>query len=313
MLSGKSIKEGIVGQGRLDAALSSDLPGISRERVKALILEGALSIQGQSIRLPSTKKYQGQKYILTIPEPRSDIAAPQDIPLNIMYEDEYLIIINKAAGLVVHPSAGHEDGTLVNALLHHCKGALSGIGGVERPGIVHRIDKDTSGLIVAAKDDETHQGLSKLFAAHDINRQYIAIVNGNPIDAKGRIETQIGRSPHHRKKMAVLESGKGKHAVTHYHVEKHYDGVASVRCTLETGRTHQVRVHMKHIGHPLIGDPIYTNRPKYNKIRPIHSNFDRQALHAAVLGFIHPITKEKLYFESNLPADMQELLIEYEI
>ena len=313
MRAEKSIKEGIIGSGRLDTALASILPDLSRERIKALILDGALSIDNQTILSASSKKYEGKSFTLHIPIPKADKAIAQDIPLNVVYEDDHLIIIDKPAGLVVHPSAGHHDGTLVNALLYHCNGTLSGIGGVERPGIVHRIDRDTSGLIVAAKSDAAHSGLSALFAAHDIDRQYLAIVSGRPKEAKATIATQIGRSPHHRKKMDVLESGKGKHAITHYKVEHYLHEAALVRCTLETGRTHQIRVHMKHIGHPLIGDQIYNVRQKRIKSRPIYSNFDRQALHAAVLGFIHPITEEKIYFESNLPADMQELLREIEV
>ncbi len=304
----KSIKEGIIGIGRLDQALSGALPDLSRERIKSLILNNALEIDGQIITSASSKKFAGKAFSLTIPEPRPDIAIAQDIALDIVFEDEHLIIVNKPAGLVVHPSAGHADGTLVNALLHHCKGALSGIGGIERPGIVHRIDRDTSGLIVAAKNDKTHIGLSALFAAHDINRQYLAIVTGHPKETKATIKTYIGRSPYDRKKMAVVE--KGKHAITHYHAEQYLHHAALVRCTLETGRTHQIRVHMKHIGHPLIGDKVYNVRQKSIKTRPIYTNFDRQALHAAVLGFIHPITGKKIYFESNLPADMQELLRE---
>lgn len=313
MSAQKSIKEGIIGSGRLDSALAAILPDLSRERIKALILDGALIIENQKISSASSKKYEGKAFTLHIPIPRADKAIAQDIPLNVIFEDEHLIIVDKPAGLVVHPSAGHDDGTLVNALLYHCNGSLSGIGGVERPGIVHRIDRDTSGLIVAAKTDKAHIGLSTLFAAHDIDRQYLAIVSGRPKQAKGTIATQIGRSPHHRKKMDVLESGRGKHAITHYEVMTYLQEAALVRCTLETGRTHQIRVHMKHIGHALIGDQIYNVRQKRIKSRPICSNFDRQALHAAVLGFIHPITEENLYFESEIPSDMQQLLREIEI
>lgn len=304
----KSIREGVLGSGRLDQALCASLPDLSRERIKNLILEDALSIGGQIVKSPSSKKFEGKAYCLTIPKPRPDVAIAQDIPLVIAYEDEHLVIVDKSFGMVVHPSAGHADGTLVNALLHHCKGALSGIGGVERPGIVHRIDRDTSGLIVAAKHDKAHAGLAALFAAHDIDRQYLAIVTGHPNPANATIHTNIGRSPRDRKKMAVVENGK--HAITHYEVEQYLHHCALVRCKLETGRTHQIRVHMKHIGHPLVGDQNYNVRQKAIKSRQIYTNFDRQALHAAVLGFIHPITGKKIYFESNLPADMQELLRE---
>ena len=313
MIAEKSIKEGIVGSGRLDTALAKILSDISRERIKALILDGALLIENQKVLSASSKKYEGKAFALHIPSPKADKAIAQNIPLNVVFEDEHLIIVDKPSGLVVHPSAGHDDGTLVNALLYHCNGTLSGIGGVERPGIVHRIDRDTSGLIVAAKTDAAHSGLSKLFADHDIDRQYLAIVSGRPKSSLGTIETQIGRSPFNRKKMAVLDEGIGKHAITHYRVEAYLDRAALIRCTLETGRTHQIRVHMKHIGHPLIGDQTYNVRQKPNRVRPICSNFDRQALHSTVLGFIHPITEEKLYFESNLPADMQELLREAEL
>lgn len=309
----KSVKEGILGKGRLDQALSSGLADLSRERIKALILEGALSVEGQIVTTTSSKKFEGKPFALTIPKPKADKAQPQDIPLTVVFEDEHLVIVDKPAGLVVHPSAGHDDGTLVNGLLHHCAGQLSGIGGVERPGIVHRIDRDTSGLIVAAKNDKTHAGLAKLFAEHDIDRQYLAIVAGRPKSSLGTIETQIGRSPFNRKKMAVLDEGRGKHAITHYRVESYLNRCALVRCTLETGRTHQIRVHMHHIGHALVGDQTYNVRQKHNRIRPIYSSFDRQALHATILGFIHPITEEKLWFESNLPADMQLLLREAEL
>jgi 23S rRNA pseudouridine1911/1915/1917 synthase len=218
------------------------------------------------------------------------------------------VVVDKPAGLVVHPAAGHYDGTLVNALLHHCKGQLSGIGGVERPGIVHRIDKDTSGLLVVAKSDVAHEGLAKLFAAHDIERRYYAIVSGVPAPPAGTVRTQIGRSTINRKKMAVLPENKGKHAVTHYRLCESFAKTSLIECTLETGRTHQVRVHMAHLGHPLIGDSVYSNRQNPYRIGQNQSKFDRQALHAASLGFIHPISGETLLFESSLPEDMQLLL-----
>jgi 23S rRNA pseudouridine1911/1915/1917 synthase len=308
MGDGNTIITGIIGQGRLDRALSDALPDLSRARLQALVAEGALMVSGQAVTDISNKKLTGQPFSLTLPPARPDHALAQDIAVTVVYEDEHLIIVDKAAGMVVHPSAGHPDGSLVNALLHHCKGSLSGIGGVERPGIVHRIDKDTSGLLVVAKTDKAHEGLAKLFADHDIDRQYFAIVSGVPAPPAGIIRTQIGRSPNNRLRMAVLPDGKGKHAVTHFKIEEAFKSTALVSCTLETGRTHQVRVHMAHIGHPLIGDPVYANRQKAYRIGPNDSIFDRQALHAASLGFIHPITGEKLYFSCNLPADMQELL-----
>lgn len=308
-----TILTGVIGEGRLDAALANALPQLSRARIQALIAEKALLIEGMPAQGASSKRHSGKSFVLTIPAPRPDKAEAQEIPLKIVFEDEHLLVVDKPAGLVVHPAAGHADGTLVNALLHHCQGKLSGIGGVERPGIVHRIDRDTSGLLVVAKSDAAHEGLAKLFAAHDIDRQYWAIVSGVPAPPAGTIRTQIGRSTTNRKKMAVLPDGKGKHAVTHYRTEKQFKGAALVACTLETGRTHQVRVHMTHIGHPLIGDSTYSNRQKHHKIGPNQSKFERQALHAALLGFIHPVTGEKLRFQSEMPADMQLLLSELEL
>ncbi|NJM49581.1 MAG: RluA family pseudouridine synthase [Sphingomonadales bacterium] len=304
---------GIIGEGRLDRALAAALPDLSRARLQALIADGGLVIGQQAVHDSASKKYQGQSFALTLPPVRPAQAIAQDIGVPIVYEDDHLIIVDKPAGLVVHPSAGHADGTLVNALLHHCKGSLSGIGGVERPGIVHRIDKDTSGLLAVAKSDAAHEGLAKLFAAHDIYRRYFAIVKGIPAPPAGTISSQIGRSPHDRKKMAVLSESKGKRAVTHYKMEEALNKCALVSCTLETGRTHQVRVHMAHIGHALIGDPVYANRQKAYRIGPNQSIFARQALHAANLGFIHPITGEKMSFSSNLPDDMQELLTQLRV
>ncbi len=305
-----TIYEGILGAGRLDRALAMALPDISRARIQALLEMGALEISEKKADQLSSKKYAGQPFKLTLPAPRPDKAAPQDIKLSIVFEDDHLIIVDKAAGMVVHPAAGHPDGTLVNALLHHCKGELSGIGGVQRPGIVHRIDRDTSGLLVVAKSDKAHEGLANLFAAHDIERRYLAVTYGMPIPPAGRIETHIGRAHHDRKKMAVVDTEYGKYAVTHYKTIRTQKSASLIECRLETGRTHQVRVHMAHIGHPLIGDPLYAIRRKAILIGPNRSKFDRQALHATSLGFIHPITGEKLYFESPLPRDMQELLIE---
>jgi 23S rRNA pseudouridine1911/1915/1917 synthase len=308
-----TIVSGTLGEGRLDLALSKAVPLLSRARLQALIAGGGLVITGTVQTDASAKKYAGQGFMLTIPPTRPDKAQAQDISLNVVFEDDHLLIVDKAAGLVVHPSAGHYDGTLVNALLHHCAGRLSGIGGVERPGIVHRIDKDTSGLLVVAKTDAAHEGLATLFASHDIIRQYWAVVSGTPAPPAGTIRTQIGRSSTDRKKMAVLRDDRGKHAITHYHMERSYGAASLVSCTLGTGRTHQVRVHMAHIGHPLIGDPIYSNRQKTYYIGPNRSVFARQALHAAKLGFIHPITGEKMMFDSDLPDDIQELLSELDV
>jgi 23S rRNA pseudouridine1911/1915/1917 synthase len=299
---------GVLGAGRLDSALAAALPQYSRARIQALISDAALRINGQIFADAGSKKMSGQTFELNIPAPVPDKAIAQDIALDIVFEDEHLIIVNKPAGLVVHPAAGHSDGTLVNALLHHCHGKLSGIGGVQRPGIVHRIDKDTSGLLVVAKSDAAHEGLAKLFAAHDIERKYIAIVSGIPAPPAGTVRTQIGRSTTNRKKMAVLPDSKGRHAVTHYRMAQAFAKTAMVECTLETGRTHQVRVHMAHIGHPLIGDSVYSNRQNHYRIGPNQAKFDRQALHAASLGFIHPITGGTLRFECGIPEDMQLLL-----
>lgn len=303
-----TIYRGILGDGRLDSALAIAVPSLSRARLQALIAQDTLRVAGLIVTDASSKKFAGQAFELSVPAARPLDAVAQDIALDIPFEDEHLLIVDKPAGLVVHPAAGNPDGTLVNALLHHCKGRLSGIGGVQRPGIVHRIDKDTSGLLVVAKTDAAHEGLAKLFAAHDIERRYLAIVYGMPNPPKGTISTQIGRSTTDRKKMAVLAEGKGKHAVTHYHLVEPLGSAALVQCRLATGRTHQVRVHMAHIGNPLIGDPVYSNRQKPYKIGPNQSKFSRQALHAASLGFIHPITGETLQFESRLPEDMQLLL-----
>lgn len=304
---------GILGPGRLDRALAEAIPSLSRARIQALVDDNALLVAGNPVTDASSKKFEGQPFTLTVPAPLPDKAQAQEIDLDIVFEDEHLIVVNKPAGLVVHPAAGHSDGTLVNALLHHCRGKLSGIGGVQRPGIVHRIDRDTSGLLVVAKTDKAHEGLARLFAAHDIERRYLAVVAGHPTPPAGTIRTQIGRSTTNRKKMAVLPEGKGKHAVTHYRTVEQFKDAALVECRLETGRTHQVRVHMAHIGNPLIGDSTYNNRRKAFKFGPNQSYFERQALHAVSLGFIHPVTGEKLGFESRLPEDIQLLLTSLKI
>ena len=313
MLRENTTFTGVLGEGRLDSALAAALPQFSRARIQALISEAALRINGENFADSASKKMTGQAFELIVPAPVPDKAIAQNIALDVVFEDEHLIIVNKPAGLVVHPAAGHSNGTLVNALLHHCHGQLSGIGGVQRPGIVHRIDKDTSGLLVVAKSDAAHEGLAQLFAAHDIERKYIAFVNGIPAPPAGTIRTQIGRSNTNRKKMAVLAESKGRHAVTHYRLAQAFAKTAMVECTLETGRTHQVRVHLSHIGHPLIGDSVYSNRQNSYRIGPNQSKFDRQALHAASLGFIHPITGETLRFECGIPEDMQLLLTQLQI
>lgn len=316
MISGVSIIETTIGEAqaglRLDRALAELLPDLSRERIKALIVEGQIVSGGRSLN-PSMKVAVGQDYSITLPAPVALDAVAQDIPLDIVHEDADLIVVDKPAGLVVHPAAGNLDGTLVNALLHHCDGQLSGIGGVARPGIVHRIDKDTSGLLVVAKSDKAHEGLARQFKDHGIDRLYAAIVYGIPTPGSGTVDAWIGRSDADRKKMAVHREGRGKHAVTHYRVMERLRGAAIVECRLETGRTHQVRVHMAHLGHPLIGDPVYGRDRKGFKSILETLGFKRQALHAKRLGFIHPVTEEPLAFDSPLPADMQELLSELHV
>lgn len=291
---------------RLDRALAVTIPTISRERLKNLVSGGMVQLNGKLLRDPALKVKGGEQVAIRIPAPRPAEAQSQDIPLHIAYEDEHLLVVDKPAGLVVHPAAGNLDGTLVNALLHHCAGRLSGIGGVARPGIVHRIDKDTSGLLVVAKTDPAHVGLSAQFAKHTIGRRYLAVVAGIPTPPAGRIEANLARSEQNRQKITVVHAAKGRHAITHYRVLEPLNRAGLVECRLETGRTHQVRVHMAHIGHPLIGDPAYGQGRFSDLTRQL--GFHRQALHAAELKFEHPITKEILTFESPTPSDIQELL-----
>ena len=291
---------------RLDRALADALPTISRERLKALISSGQVTDETGTLRRdPSSKAVPGGLYRVVVPDPTPAHNEAQDIALTVVYEDEHLIVIDKQAGLVVHPAAGNLDGTLVNALLHHCGGSLSGIGGVARPGIVHRIDKDTSGLMVAAKTDRAHVGLAKQFAAHSIDRRYKAIVSGRPAPPAGSVDAPLARSPQNRKKIAIVQGGK--RAVTHYSTIERLREAALVECRLETGRTHQVRVHMASLGHPLLGDPVYGRTKQAHKRDLETLGFHRQALHAARLGFIHPIKSNALAFDSEMPADMQEL------
>lgn len=292
---------------RLDRALAAVIPTLSRERLKVLISAGNVTVGDRTVRDPATKVSGVVDVSVAVPSPKPAHNEAQDIPLVVAYEDEHLIVVDKPAGLVVHPACGNLDGTLVNALLHHCQGSLSGIGGVERPGIVHRIDKDTSGLMLAAKTDRAHAGLAAQFADHSIERRYKAIVSGRPRPGDGRIEGNLGRSSSNRKKMAIVGAGQGKHAVTHYCTLAPLDGAALIECRLETGRTHQVRVHMASIGHSLLGDAAYGSASRDHRKLLDQLNFRRQALHAARLGFIHPVTSQALSFESNMPADMQEL------
>ncbi|MXP29938.1 RluA family pseudouridine synthase [Porphyrobacter algicida] len=315
MADGEIITGKTDGVGRLDKALA-EATGLSRERVKALLAQGRVKVAGEDASSASAKLAHDTEFTIDLPPPVPLDVEPQDIPLVIAYEDEHLVVVDKPAGMVVHPAAGNRDGTLVNALLFHCRKdevpRLSGINGVERPGIVHRIDKDTSGLLVVAKTDAAHEGLAKQFADHTIERRYLAICAGRPAPREGTIEGHIGRSSHDRKKMAVLgkDSSRGKHAVTHYRTIRTLDSAALIECRLETGRTHQVRVHCASIGHPLLGDPVYGRDPKSLRRLIGELGFRRQALHAAELGFIHPVTGEKLHFRAELPHDMRELIDE---
>lgn len=286
---------------RLDKFLSLHLP-LSRSRIATLIAQGCVVPPLAA----DTKVTPGQIFTVCVPEAKEAVPKPQPMALDILYEDNDLIVINKPAGLVVHPGAGNTDGTLVNALLAHCPDSLSGIGGVKRPGIVHRIDKETSGVLVIAKNDFAHQKLSEQFAGHSINRIYLAVVYGLPA-GEGRIEGNIGRSPHNRQKMAIVSQG-GKPAVTHYRLLQNlFRGRAAlIECRLETGRTHQIRVHMTSVKHPLVGDKTYGSPPKGTP--EILRHFPRQALHAAVLDFIHPRTGETLHFSTPLPEDMAVLV-----
>lgn len=308
---GKVITGTIQVAARLDKALA-DASDLSRERVKALIAQGKVTIGGEPVSSPSGKAQAGSSFAISIPPPENPQAYPQDIPIAVVHEDADLIVVDKPAGMVVHPAAGNWDGTLVNALLHHCRGELSGIGGVARPGIVHRIDKDTSGLLVVAKSDRAHEGLARQFADHSLERAYLAVCAGHPLPLAGTIDQRIGRSDANRKKMAVIDSNssRGKHAVTHYKTIKRLSHCALIECRLETGRTHQVRVHLASIGHALLGDPAYGRTPA--PLRPLLKDlhFERQALHAAILGFIHPVSGNALRFSSEIPSDMRELIDE---
>lgn len=325
---------------RLDKFLAQSVPDLSRSRLKQLITEGEVQMTRASsapspatINDPSYRVKCGDQFFFDVPDTEDPLPVGQNIPLDVVYEDDQLIVVNKPAGMVVHPAPGNPDGTLVNALIYHCGDSLSGINGVKRPGIVHRIDKDTSGLMVAAKTDRAHTKLAKQFAKHSLERAYQAVVWGVPNPAAAEIHKKIGRDPRNRLKMAVVpyESKRGRDAVTHYQVMRRLEpkrktfergnaiqklapSLSLVECRLETGRTHQVRVHMASIRHPLVGDPFY------GKAGPIMSKnfsegaqeallgFKRQALHAYVIGFVHPTTGETLTFEAELPNDMKRLI-----
>ena len=316
---------------RLDKALSRHLPEVSRSRLKELILAGHVALEGTPCLDPNTKLKAGDRLSLAIPPAVDAQPMAQDIPLVVVYEDDDLIIIDKPAGLVVHPAAGHADGTLVNALLHHCGNSLSGIGGVRRPGIVHRLDKETSGLMVAAKNDAAHRGLSAQFADHGrsgpLIRAYQAFVWGVPARSHGTISAHLDRSTANREKIAIVGAERGREAITHFTLDRRFKGrrgedgktyadIASlVECRLETGRTHQIRVHMASIGHPLLGDAVYGAgfRTKAAQLgsaaqEAVAALGSRQALHAATLGFEHPVTGETMLFESALPPELDRLL-----
>lgn len=305
--------------GRLDAILAQLHDGLSRNRLKELILSGAVSVNGKAVLEPKHKVKPGDELVLDAPPPEDPEPKAENIPLDILYEDDCLIVINKPAGLVVHPAPGAPDGTLVNALIYHCGDTLSGIGGVKRPGIVHRLDKDTTGVMVVAKDEKTHNHLAAQFADHGrtgpLERAYIAFAWGRTQSHTGSVDAPLGRAPHNRLKQAVRKDGR--EAITHYAVQARFGDegwdITRIRCVLETGRTHQIRVHMAHIGHPLLADPNYatgfaTKSARLPEgVKKIVDGLGRQALHAAILGFKHPKTREDMRFEAPLPEDLAQL------
>ena len=292
---------------RADKAFVSHNQKLSRSYFKKLILNGNLYINNKLNLDPSYKLIKGSIVRIILPELEDDIPLPEDIPLDILYEDDWLLIINKKEGMVVHPAPGNYTGTLVNALLYHCKDSLSGIGGVKRPGIVHRLDKDTSGLMIVAKNDEAHRYLSREISIKNIERKYQAIVLGQPKHKLGLIEKNIGRHPHDRKKMTILKNG-GRTAITEYKVLNSYNSFSIIECSLHTGRTHQIRVHLASIGLPIIGDQLYSKGHTISKIMPDTVKlFSRQALHSYSLKLLHPFSKKELVFKADLPDDMKSL------
>ena len=304
---------------RLDSYLAGLLDDLSRARIQALIKDGCVCVDGSVQTSPSYKIVADQQLRVEIPAPEEALPQAQDIPLDILYEDDALLVINKQAGLVVHPGAGNHDGTLVNALLYHCGDSLSGIGGVRRPGIVHRLDKDTSGVMLVAKNDKAHKGLARQLADRSLSREYLALVVGEVPPGTGKVDVSIGRHATHRTKMAANVRG-GRHAVTHYKLLKGYKRALSLlSCKLDTGRTHQIRVHMDHIGFPLLGDPLYRveatklgsllRRAGYDEdIITLLQSFPRQALHSAHIRFIHPVSGEEMQFSAPMPSDLDGII-----
>lgn len=295
---------------RLDLFLTINNPSLTRSHIQRLIEEGMVSVNGRPAKA-SHKIKDGEVVEMTIPEPTPIEARPEPIPLEILYEDKEVVVVNKPSGLVVHPAAGNYTGTLVNALLYHCRN-LSGIGGKLRPGIVHRLDKDTTGVLVAAKSDSAHQSLAGQFKKHTIKRKYIALVHGVVKEESGRIEAEIGRHLTQRKKMSV-KTRKGKAAVTRFKVIDRFDQFTLLELTLETGRTHQIRVHLSSIKHPVVGDPVYGGKERINdvkdpKVRKMIKGLGRQALHAAILGFMHPESNKYMEFQAPIPDDFQKVL-----
>ena len=298
---------------RLDRFLINATEGVSRTYLQRLIRDGDVTVNSKVAKQPSYALREGDRVCLTLPPPRPlDTVQPERVSLDILHEDSHLIVLNKPAGMLVHPANAVNVGTLVNALLAHCTD-LSGIGGVERPGIVHRLDKGTSGVLVVAKTDVVHRGLSVQFERHSITRQYVAVVCGAPTETAGTIDAQIARSRRDRRRMTTVEAG-GRHAVTHYKVLERYPQFARVQLTLETGRLHQIRVHLQHIGHPVVGDAVYggeqraLNDADTPELKQVLSQLKRQALHARLLGFEHPETKEHLTFSAPMPKDMQQVV-----
>jgi 23S rRNA pseudouridine1911/1915/1917 synthase len=294
---------------RLDRALATLYPEHSRSFIAKLIEQERVAIDGRIVTKPSLRVSAGQEVSLDVPPPAPSTAASQDLPLTVLYEDDDLVVIDKPAGLVVHPAAGHSDGTLVNALLFHVRD-LSGVGGELRPGIVHRLDKDTSGVMVIAKNDEAHRALTAAWNTDAVRKEYLAIVYGTPSPARGTIDAPIARDPRNRKRMAVVPGGRA--AVTEYEVVEPLRYLSVVRCRLRTGRTHQIRVHMKHLGHPIVGDPVYSG-PQWKgipdkRMQKAIASLGRQALHATRLTIVHPRSGEALTFESGLPEDLDALV-----